>query len=144
MNVIIPYSIFDVKKIVFQKPTPNKIPYYNSFYRLLYNEEHYTLQNILIEIPPGYIITNYKTNKITISNSFLYSLSNIEQSILKNINHITNKKIERLLYNDCMYRRYIANLNEPEHPIWLRLSGIWESNDKIGMTYKFIQHRYLP
>jgi len=59
MNVIIPFHLFDVKKIIFQKPLQNKIPYYNSFYRILYNEEDYTLQNIIISIPLNYVITNH-------------------------------------------------------------------------------------
>jgi hypothetical protein len=140
MNVIIPFHLFDVKKIIFQKPLQNKIPYYNSFYRILYNGEDYTLQNIIISIPLNYVITNdnKKNYKISFTNCFLFSLHNIEQSILKNINHITHKKIEKLLYNDCLFKRYIINSNEPIEHIMLRISGIWESNDKIGITYKFI------
>lgn len=140
MNVIVPYNIFEIKKILFQKPVENKIKYYNSFYRILYNETYFTIQNVIISIPMSYIITNYKNNfyKISFNNALLYSLFYIEYEILKKINLITNKKIERLLYNDCIYKRYILHLNKPSTQILLRISGIWESNDKIGITYKFI------
>jgi len=140
MNIVIPYNIFEIKKIFFQKPVDNKIKYYNYFYRILYNETYYTIQNIIISIPLTHVITNYsnKIYKISFNNSLLYSLFYIEYEILKHINLITNKKIERLLYNDCTYKRYILYLNKPINQILLRISGIWESNDKIGITYKFI------
>ena len=140
MNIIIPYNLFEIKKIGFQKPVENKIKYYNHFYRIIYNERYYTIQNIIISIPLTHIITNYnnKVYKITFNNSLLYSLFYIEYEILKKINLITNKKIERLIYNDCIYKRYILHLNKPVHTILLRISGIWESKDKIGITYKFI------
>jgi len=140
MNIVIPYNIFEIKKIFFQKPVDNKIKYYNYFYRILYNEIYYTIQNIIISIPLTHVITNYsnKIYKISFNNSLLYSLFYIEYEILKHINLITNKKIERLLYNDCTYKRYILYLNKPINQILLRISGIWESKDKIGITYKFI------
>ena len=140
MNIIIPYHLFEIRKIIFQKPVENKIKYYNYFYRIIYNEKYFTIQNIIISIPLTHIVTNYnnKIYKITFNNSLLYSLFYIEYEILKKINLITNKKIERLLYNDCIYKRYILHLNKPVHKILLRISGIWESKDKIGITYKFI------
>jgi len=140
MNIVIPYNIFEIKKIFFQKPVDNKIKYYNYFYRILYNETYYTIQNIIISIPLTHVITNYsnKIYKISFNNSLLYSLFYIEYEILKHINLITNKKIERLLYNDCTYKRYILYLNKPINQILLRIAGIWESKDKIGITYKFI------
>lgn len=142
MNVIIPYHSFKIKKILFQKHVLNKISYYKWFYRILYNEEHFTIQNMLISIPSSHIITNlnHKHYKISFSNAVLFSLFKIEYELLKNINHIIQKKIERLLYNDCIYKRYILKLNEPVQQLYLRISGIWETADKIGITYKFIQH----
>lgn len=140
MNIIVPYNIFEIKKILFQKPVENKIKYYDFFYRILYNETYYTIQNVIISIPMTHIVTNYKNKsyKISFNNALLYSLFYIEHEILKKINLITNKKIERLLYNDCIYKRYILHLNKPSNQILLRISGIWESNDKIGIIYKFI------
>jgi hypothetical protein len=140
MNIIIPYHLFESKKILFQKPVENKIKYYTYFYRIFYNETYYTIQNVIISIPLTHIITNYtnKIYKISFNNALLYSLFYIEYEILKQMNLITNKKIERLLYNDCMYKRYILHLNKPVHKLLLRISGIWESKDKIGITYKFI------
>ena len=140
MNLFIPYNIFEINKILFQKPVENKIKYYNNFYRILYNEGCYTIQNVIISIPESHIITNYnnKTYKISFNNDLLYSLFYIEYELLKKINLITKKKIERLLHNDCMYKRYILYLNKPPNKLFIRISGIWESNDKIGITYKFI------
>ena len=140
MNIIIPYHLFESKKILFQKPVENKIKYYNYFYRIFYNETYYTIQNLIISIPLTHIITNYtnKIYKISFNNALLYSLFYMEYEILKQMSLITHKKIERLLYNDCMYKRYILHLNKPLHKLLLRISGIWESKDKIGITYKFI------
>jgi len=99
MNLFIPYNIFEINKIVFQKPVENKIKYYNHFYRILYNEAYYTIQNVIISIPESHIITNYhnKTYKISFNNDLLYSLFYIEYELLKKINLITNKKIRTFI-----------------------------------------------
>jgi hypothetical protein len=142
MNIVIPYNLFETHKILFQKKVDNKIKYYNYFYRLLYNETNYTIQNVILSIPTTHIITNYnnKLYKISINNSLLYTLFYIEHEILKYMNLITHKKIERLLYGDCIHKRYILHSNKPVYKLCLRISGIWESNDKIGITYKFISN----
>ena len=140
MNIYISLNNLNSKKIGYQKPVRNKIKSYTNFYRILYNEPCYTIYNLMINIPLNSIITNTHNNvyRISFTNQLLHYLFMIETDILKNINYITSKRILHNLYNECINKRYIIKANEEIKNITLRISGIWESNENIGLTYKFI------
>ena len=107
MNVIIPFHLFDVKKIIFQKPLQNKIPYYNSFYRILYNGEDYTLQNIIISIPLNYVITNHnkKNYKISFFDQYLTIMRTGGDST--NFKSLYKKLKEDLIISKKFFKHFI-------------------------------------
>lgn len=135
MNLYILFYLFDIKKVFYNKPIENKIKYYNHFYKLLYNESKYTIQSLLLWIPNDYIILEHD-NHILINEYGMKKIVQIEESILNNINIVLNKKIELSIYNECRKKKYLLENNQCN--LILRISGIWESYDKIGITYKFI------
>jgi hypothetical protein len=135
MNLYILFYLFDIKKVFYNKPIENKIKYYNHFYKLLYNESKYTIQSLLLWIPNDYIILE-QDNHILINDHGMKKIVQIEESILNNINIVLNKKIELSIYNECRKKKYLLENNQCN--LILRISGIWESYDKIGITYKFI------
>jgi hypothetical protein len=135
MNLYILFYLFDIKKVFYNKPIENKIKYYNNFYKLLYNESKYTIQSLLLWIPNDYIILD-QDNYIHINEYGMKKMVQIEESILNNINLILNKKIELSIYNECRKKKHL--LENGQCNLILRISGIWESYDKIGITYKFI------
>ena len=135
MNLYILFYLFDIKKVFYNKPIENKIKYYNNFYKLLYNESKYTIQSLLLWIPNDYIILD-EDNYIHINEYGMKKMVQIEESILNNINLILNKKIELSIYNECRKKKHL--LENGQCNLILRISGIWESYDKIGITYKFI------
>lgn len=135
MNLYILFYLFDIKKVFYNKAIENKIKYYNYFYKLLYNESKYTIQSLLLWIPNDYIILE-EDNHIHINDYGMQKIIQIEESILNNINIVLNKKIELSIYNECRKKKYLLENNQCN--LILRISGIWESYDKIGITYKFI------
>lgn len=135
MNLYILFYLFDIKKVFYNKPIENKIKYYNHFYKLLYNESKYTIQSLLLWIPNDYIILDHD-NYIHINDHGMKKIVQIEESILNNINIMLNKKIELSIYNECCKKKHLLENNQCN--LILRISGIWESYDKIGITYKFI------
>ena len=135
MNLYILFYLFDIKKVFYNKPIENKIKYYNHFYKLLYNESKYTIQSLLLWIPNDYIILE-QDNHILINDHGMKKIVQIEESILNNINIVLNKKIELSIYNECRKKKYLLENNQCN--LILRISGVWESYDKIGITYKFI------
>lgn len=135
MNLYILFYLFDIKKVFYNKAIENKIKYYNYFYKLLYNESKYTIQSLLLWIPNDYIILD-QDNHIHINDYGMQKIIQIEESILNNINIVLNKKIELSIYNECRKKKYLLENNQCN--LILRISGIWESYDKIGITYKFI------
>ena len=78
------------------------------------------------QIPLSQLDSDYLEKKIV----------QIEESILNNISIVLNKKIELSIYNECRKKKYLLENNQCN--LILRISGIWESYDKIGITYKFI------
>lgn len=135
MNVYLHIENFDIKNVFYNKAIDNKIKYYNHFYRILYNNEKYTIKNLLFEIP--YYYFNIIENKVILCDYIIDKIIDIERQILDNINIIFNKKIELSISEEYKNKKYICN-SENIHNIILRISGIWESYQQIGLSYKLI------
>ena len=75
---------------------------------------------------------------------YITSLSEIETAILslyKNINDI-NKTSKLTLTNQCYsgyFKIYKENNTTNNNNYFLKISGIWENTDEIGITYKIIE-----
>jgi hypothetical protein len=79
---------------------------------------------------------NYSTHKDTIDN-----IKVIEEDILKkyeNINKIPQYKIYEQLRNGNL-KIFTDIGNKSVCSFILKISGIWETEDKYGLTYKFIK-----
>lgn len=135
MNLYLHIEHFDIKNIFYNKAIDNKIKYYNHFYRILYNNEKYTIKNLLFEIPYQYF--NIIENKLFLSDYIIDKIIVIERQILDNINIMFNKKIELSIGEEYKNKKYICNRENIKNII-LRISGIWESYQQIGLSYKLI------
>lgn len=137
MNVYLTIQEFNINNIFFQKPIENKIKNYKSFYKILYDLKFFTCKTIIFNMS-DFIIYNYINHNITISNKALNTIYIIENSILNKLNILLKKKIEYSIYNSIKKKHYLFHPNKLNLNIYLRISGIWESNTSIGLTYKFI------
>jgi hypothetical protein len=81
----------------------------------------------------------YKENNVykvsfTIDPICLEKLKVFENSLLEQMNHITNKKISN------SFQKYVNKLvyttTNPHIKVLLRISGVWESDAQIGLTSK--------
>jgi len=135
MNLYLDIEHFDIKNVFYNKAIDNKIKYYNYFYRILYNDKKYTIKNLLFEISSNNF--DIIENKVILSYYIIDKIIDIEKKILHNINMIFNKKIELSIGSEYKNKIYIHN--QPKlNNIILRISGIWESYQQIGLSYKII------
>lgn len=147
---------FDYEHIIICEAIKNSIILYNNFYKLLYSNEFVTFNGI-------YLLLNFKYTHIIkdkiffdISNNvdIIDKINNIEYKILDILNIKKEKqlKLKDFLKNGIIkfsYSEYneidnnfiklkkLKNDNNIENFI-LKISGIWENKDNIGITFKII------
>jgi len=137
MNICLNIDEVNIRDISFYKPIQNKIAHYKNFYKILYNIEMFTLNTLIIKVDVKDIqIVKENIYKVhfLVDPVFLDKLKLFEMGILDNFNHITNKKIMysfNKFTNKLVYSTTSSSIN-----IALRISGIWESESQIGITYK--------
>jgi hypothetical protein len=146
MNIYHKLEDIKINDIMFYKPTINKIAHYMYFYKIAYNIESFVLNTLLIEVKIKDInITkdaNYKVS-IIIDDDFLNKIKEIENALLVKMNQLINKQIVLSCYKFLLIHKNIYTYNEyPTNiKLFLRISGIWESDTQIGLTTKLFIHQ---
>ena len=116
MNIFYSLSTIDCNKIYFNKPITNKFSNYNLFYKINYNIYSFTLNSVLI-------LLNEVNEKI------IEELQNLETCILNKLNIFIKKELS--VTNFKTIYKYKSE------KVYIRISGIWESDTHIGLTTKF-------
>jgi hypothetical protein len=131
MNLVLDIEQFDIKNINFYEPVKNTVMNDSSFIRIIYSNKDFLLNGIYIKIN----ISNEPSRK----HDILEIMETLEKNILKKYN---SNKIQTIKLKDQL--SYLINKNNLITYI-LKISGIWETNSIIGLTYKFIYtHELLP
>jgi hypothetical protein len=120
MNVIIDFNKFNINNIFFYDPIKNNIIDDSNFVRLIYSDQNLILNGLYLQINLD------KTQEIH------NILETIENEILNKYN-VNIEKVNRIKLQLVYIIKYIKN-----NKLILKISGIWENNNKIGLTYKFI------
>jgi hypothetical protein len=115
MNIYYSLSNIDHNKIYFNKPIVNKFSNYKLFYKINYNIYSFTLNSLLI------LLTE-------INEKVIEELQQFELSILNKLSFI---KKELCVSNFKTIYKYKTER------VYIRVSGIWESETQIGLTTKF-------
>ena len=126
MNIVVNYDEIAYNNIFFNEAVKNTVINDSNFIKIIYSNKDLILNGIYIKI------NIYKNNK-----NIIDDIDNLEKYILTlyNNNKICNYKIkDQLIY-------LITKLNTSNKNIFryiLKISGIWETQTSIGLTYKFI------
>lgn len=146
MNIYNKIEDIHSKNTFFTKPTINKLTCYKLFYKIAYNIDNFVLNTLLIEINVSNITiikeqNNYKII-INIDNAFLLKLKEYEQQVLNTMNIIIHKtpviSSQKYINNNTLIYNYKYN---PENiKIYLRISGIWESDTQYGLITKIYHY----
>lgn len=149
MNIIIDIDQFDNSKIFYQESVKNTVMEESNFIRTLYSNNIFTLNSIyikfsLINATLEKYYNKYKcTFDINNNLSAINKLIDIEKYILFNIS-IKKNKLYRI--KEQISKGYIKiftdNIdNKTDCDFILKISGVWETENDLGVTYKFINHQ---
>jgi len=144
MNAIIDKKTYNIDKVFFGEPIKNTIIENSIFRRIIYTERNISFNNITLSfnLKNVYIKKYYNKWKCMINDQiFVDYIVNFEKNILNKLN-ITGKKscnaISQQVGNGYIKLfSDVANQKEYEtYAIILKVSGIWESVNEYGLTYK--------
>ncbi len=139
MNIVINMNEFSLKNIFFNEAIKNTVINDSSFIRILYSNKEFTLNGIYIKL--DFIKTiNYNkffenSNNLTI----IKYIENLETYILNSYNK--NKEHNYKIHEQITYlssKICNSSSNKSIFSYIFKISGIWETNTVIGITYKFI------
>lgn len=155
MNVILDVYGFQLNNIIFLESKRNMIMD-GTFAKIIYSNQYFSLNSIYfdftieilsIEKQMNKFIMKYNPNSYA-NNTLIQELSKIEYRIIeyyKQINQI-NKRTNCILNKQLLtgnlkiYKDYnLSKINKNPPQYIIKISGIWENNNEIGITYKIIE-----
>ncbi len=142
------------ESIILNEPIKNSAVQYNYFYKLLYSTHIVSLTSIFLLFELNNL--SFENDKIkfdrnTLNNSVFSKLIELEDHILNLIVDSKNKLYKlKEIYENQFFKfslsddneninsyNYLKHLNN--RTFIIKISGIWESKDSIGLTFKFIK-----
>lgn len=137
---------YNNKYLFFCDAIRNNIMNDGRFIRILYTTELMTLNGIYIiinfnDINSEKYYNKYKCNfNVSFHKEIIDKIKTIEEDILKK--YKTNKKPLHKIYEQIKsgYIKVFSDIkNNQNNYFILKISGIWETQDNYGLTYKFIK-----
>lgn len=147
MNIAKNIQQYDDNNIFFCEPTKNNVMNEGNFIRILYSTHNVVLNGIYLFITFNDIscekyYTKYRCCfNVNTHIDIINNIKIIEENILKkyeNINKLPQYKIYEQLRNGNL-KIFTDIGNKSICSFILKISGIWETEDKYGLTYKFIK-----
>ena len=158
MIITLDLSKFTLTNMFFLDTKKNIIMHGN-FTKLIFSNENFVMNGIYILFPIEHNGSEKIMNKTQIRfNPFLQhnqtminEFSKLEKNILEYYKHsrMCNCKITPLLYKQLMIgfmktnkeynNQFLINQNENNVQYVLKISGVWETHDEIGLTYKLFE-----
>ena len=145
MNIIKGLHQFNKEYIYFCDAIKNNIMTDSSFIRILYSTDLFVMNGIYLSVFFQNINVEKYYNKYRCSfdynvhNEIINSIQKIEEDIIHKLN-IKNKtpvyKIYEQLSNGNI-KVFADNIEDIHNLFLLKISGIWETENNYGVTYKF-------
>lgn len=147
MNIVKKIEQYDENNIFFCDPIKNNVMTEGNFIRILYSTNCVTFNGIYLlitlnDITSEKYYTKYRCNfSVTLHKDIINNIKNIEENLLKK-HEITNKTPQHKIYEQLKNGNFkIFNNIDNIHvcSFILKISGIWETTNNYGVTYKFIK-----
>ncbi len=149
MNLVLTPEKYNINHIYYNDSIKNTVIDNSYFVKIMFSNQDLYLNGIYILIKMNNVIIEkyYNKYKCTIDidkNSYILDfLHKLENELLHKYNNIKTKK---LIINNQLKQGNIKLFIEKENvesryeyvDYLLKISGIWEKDDEIGLTYKFI------
>jgi hypothetical protein len=147
MNVVKSLEQFEIESVYFTEPIKNNIINDSSFVRILYSTNTFVLNGIFLLVNFNNIVFEKYFNKykcsydVNSNKDIIEKLRLIELDIIKKASvYIKNKIGQSKIYEQISLgnlKLYSDNINKYNNTFILKISGIWETDNYYGLTYKF-------
>ena len=147
MNLVKNIEQFNTDYVYFCDPIKNNIMNEGNFIRILYSTNNFVLNGIYLIVTFNDILCEKYYSKyrccfnVNTHIDTINSIKIIEEEILKKYessNKIPQYKINEQLRNGNL-KIFTDIGNKSSCSFILKISGIWETEEKYGLTYKFIK-----
>ena len=150
MNIALNINQYDINNIYFCDPIKNNVVNDGIFIRIIYSTKLFVTNGINLCIPFYDVVTEkyynkYKCSINVINNkNTIESIYYLEREILYKVN--TKNKIIQTKISDQIkngnFKIFSENIDKPNNNnnnqlFILKISGIWETDNYIGLTFKF-------
>ena len=149
MNIVKRVDQYDEANVFFCEPIKNNVMDDGNFVRILYSNSFCTLNGVyvLLSITATNVEKYYNKYKIffdkTANSEIIDKICEIENSILQKVNITSRKTPQRKLHEQFKNGNIKIFVDQAEltnqHTFLLKISGVWETEDNYGVTYKFIR-----
>jgi hypothetical protein len=146
MNIVKRIDQYDDNNIFFCEPTKNNVMNEGNFIRILYSTNNFVLNGIYLLVTFNDIICEKYYSKyrccFNVNTHFdiINNIKIIEEELLKKYE---NNKTPQYKINEQLRNGNLKIFNDIGNKnicsFILKISGIWETEDKYGLTYKFIK-----
>lgn len=147
MNIVKKIDQYDERYVFFCEPIKNNVMNEGNFIRILYSNNCFTLNGIYLLITLNDIVcdkyyTKYKCifNPVT-HKDLINKLKIIEENLINKYNFVDKipqyKIFEQLINGNIKISNDIGSRSQCN--LILKISGIWETQDKFGLTFKFMK-----
>ena len=137
--------------IIICDPIKNSVMQYSNFYKIVYSNELLSLNGLyilfnlnIINQNKEKILFNYSNNKIYIDKiafieEYILNLINSNKNRIYKITELLNNGYIKYCYNDNYnYNIFNNDYNNTNKSLILKISGLWETKENIGVTFKII------
>ena len=141
----------NLNHIIICDPIKNSVMQYSNFYKIVYSNELLSLNGLYILFNLNKINQNkekilfqYSDNKISIDKiayieEYILNLINSNKNRIYKITELLNKGYIKYCYNDNSINNITSNnFNNVNKSLILKISGLWETKENIGVTFKII------
>lgn len=145
MYLVKTIELFDDNNIFFCDPIKNNVMNEGNFIRIIYSTEVVAFNGIYLLITLNDVTCEKYYSKyrckfnVTSHANIINDLKIIEENILKKYS-VPNKTPQYKIYEQIKngYIKIFFDIEKkPETMFNLKISGIWETEDNYGLTYKF-------
>lgn len=151
MNIVKTLDQFDISGVYFSDPIKNNIMNEGRFVRVLYSTDTFVLNGIYLLVCFNNIYLENYFNKLRCSfdietnKDIINRIRSIEDSIIKKVGYNINGKIgqckiyEQILTGNIKVFSENIKQGTNNNTYILKISGIWETDEYFGLTYKFVK-----
>jgi hypothetical protein len=146
MNIALNINQFDINNIYFCEPIKNNVVSDGLFIRIIYSSEYFVTNGINLFVPLNDVVIEKFYNKhkccfnLTNNKNMIENIQQIEEEILKKLN-IKNKIIQKTIHEQLRIgniKIFSENIDKTNNHLFiLKISGVWETDTHIGLTFKF-------